>query len=133
VTGWGGVTPIGQLQSAQLLRSPATADTVFFTFPSPGQVWAAILSYTVAAGTGYAGGPQAFFAQINDTEGLILAVVELSITDLVPNDSGQSNLSVPPGSYFDAGDTLELNVNEGLALAGGLMRASAAVLYTLAT
>lgn len=129
--GYPGVPPaVPNCQSAQALRRSPSGAGVFFTFPNAGRIWTVLLSYTVVSGAALAAQTR-FAATVQTvTGGLPLAVVQLSLPSSPSHDSDTCPVSYN-GLPVTQGDSLNLIINGGLAVAGTDQEASAVVLYSI--
>lgn len=127
-----GIPPaVPALQSAQRTRQGVT-QVSFKTFGSAGRIWRVRLASSVASDNTFTAAtpPAQLIHDIETGSGTTLAICEMSISgpnQTVPDgDSGTFN-----GLPVAQGDTLVLNVNNGVTVSGVVQRASALVLYSI--
>jgi hypothetical protein len=120
----------GVRSAFQLFGTVGGSPYNMFSFTFNGRVWAASLSFTIAANSSYAGSTSNVYAQIVTASGITLLIIELVVTNLNQTDSNA--VSVPlNGINIVSGDTLMLDVNNGVAVTNTVMRASGSVLYSV--
>jgi hypothetical protein len=117
--------------SVKLFGTPGSSPYTLYTFPSNGRVWVASLSGTATPNAGYGTGPTVnVYAQLVTGSGITLAVIDMVIAATGIIDSKQSD--VPwNGIDISAGDTLTLDVNNGVTPAMTVIRASGFVSHSI--
>ena len=126
-TAYGTQPAVKNLQTfVQILESPGT--THLFTFSAPGRIWGASVSYAMGC-TGGAGTQQGY-ARVHINGGNTLAIVEACIAGAVANDSDTSDRDYP-GLAVPAGTVVNLDVNGGTGVTGGVNRGSGLVAVSI--
>ena len=127
-----GVPPgVPGVQSAsKLFGSQTGSPYTLFTFPGIGRVWGASLSFTIAANSSYAGATNNVYALLKTGSGVVLEIIELVVTNANQIDSDHGDIPLN-GLIIASGDTLVLDVNNGVGVTNAVMRASGFVLYSV--
>lgn len=125
-----GIPPaVPSLSSAQRTRQ-GVSQVAFKTFGGAGRIWRVRLASSVASDNTFSGAPAQLIHDIETGSGTTLAVAELSISGPLQSvPGGDSDLF--NGLPIANGDTLILNVNNGVSVSGVTQRASALVLYSI--
>lgn len=128
---------VPNLKSAPILRaSEGQSPYILATFPSPGRIWTAMLSFSAATNNSYNAAVSQMYAQLITGSGIVLAVSEISVggaaAGSTPSTSGPGNSNVQHnGMPVKANDTILLDVNAGQRITNLQMRASGAVNYSI--
>jgi hypothetical protein len=129
-----GIPPnVQNLQSANL-NSVTTAGnpTVINTFASAGRIWAVILSLGANSNAAFVAAVTPIWVQLEIDHALTIKTLAI-LQSLLTQPSQITNQCVPLPMYgypFAAGDTLQLDVNNGVGPANTAIRAAVHVLYT---
>lgn len=111
-----------------------------FTFPSAGRIFGAHLSFSAGSNASYSGSVSSLYSQLLlAVSGIVLVPIELSICTISQNANGDGDPSFPEaGLPVAKGEMIQIDVNNGVGLVGsggpstgGLIRASATVLYSI--
>jgi hypothetical protein len=122
---------VPNLASAAVINRGPQVATTFYTFTGNGRIWAAHLSYAIGANSTYpAATISQVYAQIVTGSGIVLGVIELTAFGPNQGGNGDGDLAIP-GIPVLSGDTIKLDVNNGVAVANASMRASTTVLYSI--
>lgn len=101
------------------------------TFLQSSRIWAVILSLFAGTTAAYAAGITNIFAEVLlPTAGVPLSIVELGVSSAGQIISDTAPVAFAAGLQANPGDTIQLNVNNGTALANGNIRASAIAIYS---
>ena len=114
-----GVPPIapGIVGGEQILQSPGTYP--IYTFPAPGKIWAA--SVSLSAGVTGGSGTNLIYARVYIVGGRTLAYCEVGLAGTIAyGANGDSNGF--PGFMVAAGTVINLDINNGAVVTGGLVR-----------
>jgi hypothetical protein len=115
----------------RLFGTPGGSPYTLFTFPAKGRVWVASVSGTATPNAGYGAGPTVnVYAQLVTGSGITLAVIDMVIAATGIIDSKQSDVQWN-GFSVSAGDTLTLDVNNGVTPSMTVIRASGFVAYSV--
>lgn len=131
--GWSANNFLPPLLSAQVIGAGTQVATTFFTFPGRGRIWSAHLAFSMATNNSFAVATQQFYSLIKTGSGIVFGgPVELSISKSNDHANDGADLKID-GMLVAANDTLQLDVNNGIAVTGGggVMRASCVVLYSV--
>lgn len=121
---------IPNIKSHTVIGQGPTAPVTFYTFPSPGRLWAAHLSMAMSTNSTGTATNQAY-ARIITGSGNTLLIVEVSVGGAFSTDSDSGDLSIG-GLAFKQGDQLQIDVNNGVGLSTeGVMRASCVALVSI--
>jgi len=118
------------MASADAISVSPQAATAFFTFPKAAKIWGSHLSYAVGANSAYAAGNSQFYARVKTQSGFIMCTIELAVSDASQDPNGDGDPTFP-GVPVAAGDKLQLDVNNGVTVAGVVQRASVVVFYSI--
>lgn len=129
--GYPGVPPaVPNLLGATKLQQPVSV-TALFTFPQPGRIWQVVLSYAITSNNSFGLATVRTVATVQTvTSGLTLAVVQLGVAGADQSAWGTCPVAFG-GLPAVAGETVRLNVNNGLVIPQCDQQASASLLYSI--
>ncbi len=119
-----GMTPaVSNYQSfEQILQPPGSYH--LFTFPAPGRIWAASVSYAMGSSGGT--GANQGYARVHVVSGNALAICECCVVGNPDADSNGSDLTYF-GLVVTKGTVINLDVNGGTTITGVVQRGSGLV------
>lgn len=100
------------------------------TFGQASRIWRAGISFSAATNNLYSSGITSLNAVMKTGGGVTLAVVEIAVGG--PSQASQGGDSAQiPGMPVEAGDTVTIDVNDGVSVAQLVMRCSCTVLFSV--
>jgi len=122
---------VPNLQGASLIQRGSPASYNMVTFPAAGRVWMVILSYVITSNATFSLSTVRTVAAVQLViNPLVLATIQLGVAN--PNREAWQALSIPyPGLPVTAGETVQLNLNNGVVIPQLDQQASVSVLYSI--
>jgi hypothetical protein len=112
----------------QILQSPGGSPYTMFTFTRAGRIWAA--SVSIGVGVTGGSGTQNAYARVRVQGGVTLAITECVVAGATGSDSNGSDQTFP-GLAVPANTVVQLDVNAGGTISGGVLRASGVVVVSI--
>lgn len=113
--------------ASAILKNPSSSPVTIHTFLVNSRIWSALVTSGVDTTAGTAS--TAAYALVKTSGGVVLSIVELIVAGAVAYNSGTAVVQIP-GIPILAGDSLILDINAGVGIGGGAMRASCTVLFS---
>jgi len=122
---------VPNLLGAALFQQGTSGIPTIVTFTAPGRVWMVILSYVITSNATFSLSTVRTVAAVQTAvTPLVLATIELGVAN--PNREAWDSMATPyPGLPVQAGESLHLNLNNGVVIPQLDQQASVSVLYSI--